>query len=37
MTNAIPGIENLALMHSLPFALLVWAYVLMPRVSIPEI
>lgn len=27
MTNAIPGIENLALMHSLPFALLIWAMV----------
>lgn len=27
MTNAIPGIENLALTHSLPFALLVWAMV----------
>ncbi|KAG2144711.1 uncharacterized protein EDB93DRAFT_1152863 [Suillus bovinus] len=27
MTNAIPGIENLALMHSLPYALLVWAMV----------
>ncbi|KAG2107851.1 hypothetical protein BD769DRAFT_1500456 [Suillus cothurnatus] len=27
MTSAIPGIENLALMHSLPFALLVWAMV----------
>ncbi|KAG2107012.1 uncharacterized protein F5147DRAFT_219074 [Suillus discolor] len=25
MTNGIPGIENLALMHSLPYALLVWA------------
>ncbi|KAG2141075.1 hypothetical protein DEU56DRAFT_797140 [Suillus clintonianus] len=27
MTSAIPGIENLALMHSLPFALLIWAMV----------
>ncbi|KAG1763251.1 hypothetical protein EDD22DRAFT_822527 [Suillus occidentalis] len=27
MTNAISGIENLALTHSLPFALLVWAMV----------
>lgn len=27
MTNAIPGIENLALMHSLPFGLVVWAMV----------
>ncbi|KAG1902664.1 uncharacterized protein F5891DRAFT_146612 [Suillus fuscotomentosus] len=27
MTNGIPGIENLALMHSLPYALLVWAMV----------
>ncbi|KAG1871582.1 hypothetical protein F4604DRAFT_1768819 [Suillus subluteus] len=27
MTHAIPGIENLALMHSLSFALLIWAMV----------
>ncbi|KAG2037533.1 hypothetical protein BDR03DRAFT_374505 [Suillus americanus] len=27
MTNAIPGIENLALVHSLSFALLIWAMV----------
>ncbi|KAG1742616.1 uncharacterized protein EDB91DRAFT_285991 [Suillus paluster] len=27
MTSAIPGVENLALMHSLPFALLIWAMV----------
>ncbi|KAG1747701.1 hypothetical protein EDB19DRAFT_1630824 [Suillus lakei] len=27
MTSAIPGVENLALMHSLPFALLMWAMV----------
>lgn len=34
MTNGIPGMENLALMHSLPYALLVWAYVLIsPRIN----
>ncbi|KAG1813835.1 uncharacterized protein BJ212DRAFT_1363892 [Suillus subaureus] len=27
MTSAIPGIENLALMHSLSFGLLIWAMV----------
>ncbi|KAG0706666.1 hypothetical protein DFH29DRAFT_995792 [Suillus ampliporus] len=27
MTSVIPGVENLALMHSLPFALLIWAMV----------